>query len=101
MSGVPDGMTMSRWPAPVSAGAESVSPADTLPVLRLSRNSAAVPSSGSRWRRQRCGSDLKSSETFWASMPGTSHSQRSASTWLSACSGTVSVTPSSAAPGSK
>ena len=57
--------------------------------------------SGTQCRRSFCGSDLISRCTFSFSMPGTSQPARSAETWFSAYSGTVSVTPSRGAPGSK
>ncbi|EDS99818.1 hypothetical protein BamIOP4010DRAFT_6666 [Burkholderia ambifaria IOP40-10] len=62
---------------------------------------AAYSGSGTQCRRSFCGSDFSSSCTFSFSIPGTSHSQRRASTWFSAYSGTASVTPSRGVPGSK
>ncbi|MNN00872.1 hypothetical protein D3C81_1134750 [compost metagenome] len=66
-----------------------------------STNPPAYSGSGTQWRRSFCGKDFSSRCTFSLIMPGTSHSVRSGRTWLSAYSGTVSVTPSRWLPGSK
>jgi len=56
---------------------------------------------GTRWRRNFCGRVLISCVIFSAKIPGISHSQRAATTWLINASGTVSVMPSSFLPGEK
>jgi hypothetical protein len=66
-----------------------------------SAKSATNSSTGCRRWRYFCGSVLMNCAAFCSSSPGTSHSQRAAGTWLSAVTGTVSVTPSSSVPGSK
>jgi hypothetical protein len=61
-----------------------------------------VADSGSGTKRERgfCGRLFSSAWTLSFSMPGTSHSARSSFTWFSTNSGTVTVRPSRASPGS-
>jgi hypothetical protein len=66
----------------------------------MSQNSPAKASSGCTRCRYFCGSVFSSATTFPLSSPGTSHSMCISGTRLSAASGSESVTPSSAAPGS-
>ncbi|MCY1524618.1 hypothetical protein D9M68_595600 [compost metagenome] len=76
-------------PVPKSSGADS-----------SSASLVADSGSGTSRERGRCGRLLSSAWILSLSMPVTSHSQRSSFTWLSTNSGTLTVRPSFASPGS-
>jgi hypothetical protein len=80
--------------------AESACSGAGLPA-RASAAERANSGTGTKARRIDCGSALIRATIFSSSRPGTSQSPRCTSTWLSAASGTIRVTPSSSAPGSK
>ena len=66
----------------ISASTSPPAPKRSRPMRSM--KPAAYSGSGTQWRRSFCGSDFSSSCTFSFSIPGTSHSQRRASTWFSA-----------------
>ncbi len=79
-----DFMAICVWSRTSAISASSSPPAPKRSPPTRSTKPAAYSGSGTQWRRSFCGSDFSSSCTFSLSMPGTSHSQRRASTWFSA-----------------
>ncbi len=103
MSGLKSLARCSSWVRPRSQGnmAASKSPlAKCSGWLRCWASACAVAGKGTKRARAFCGSVLSKASTLSGSMPGTSQSSRSWATRLSATSGSRTVMPSRASPGS-